>query len=110
MYCCAATAKKAFAELQRTFTIVQAQRCQLKSLLNADKKKLMVFRKSKMKLPCIVTMQGKHIERASTYKYLGFLLPVLLLGLVKKLNLKLGFYFRNKSCVITYAGHCTMGR
>lgn len=49
-------------------------------------------------------MQDKQIERVSTYKYLSFLLDQWFTskphieGLVKKLRLKLGIYFQNKSC------------
>lgn len=107
IYCCAATLKKAFDELQTAFTMVQAQLYQLKLVLNTDKTKLMVFTKSKKEpqtLPHIITTQGKEIERVSTYKYLGFLIDDCLTfkfhidALVKKLRLKLGFYFRNRAC------------
>ena len=52
----------------------------------------------------IYTDQGKSIEAVSSYKYLGFLIDEHFSfkphidNLVKKLKLKLGFYFRNKSC------------
>lgn len=67
----------------------------------------MVFMNSKMKpqtLPRIVTMEDKQIEIVTTYKYLGFLtdecltIKLHIKGLVKKLMLKSGFYFCNKSC------------
>ena len=112
IYCCCKSISKAFEALQSAFNMVQAQLQQLKLVLNADKTKTMLFSKATkipQPLPQIVTLQDKNektkkIEGVSTYKYLGFILDDRLTftshveNLVKKLQLKLGFYFRNKSC------------
>lgn len=107
IYCCAATLAEAFQNLQLAFDMVQNTLCQLKLVLNSDKAKLMVFTKSRkrpLNLPSIVTHQDKEIELVPSYKYLGILIDDSLTfkphiqHLVKKLKLKLGFYFRNKSC------------
>jgi len=85
---------------------VQAQLYQLKLVLNAEKTKVMFFsnaRKNELDLN-IVTDHGKTIEIVSSYKYLGFLIDdqlsfkLHIQNLVKRLKLKLGFFFRNKSC------------
>ena len=67
----------------------------------------MLFTKAKSKpsdLPPITTLQGSVIESVSQYKYLGIIIDDALSlkphiqQLLKKLKIKLGFYFRNKSC------------
>jgi len=71
------------------------------------KTKLMMFTNSKKKplnLLAIITFQGNVIESVSSYIYLGLLIDDYLSfkhhiqQLVKKLRLRLCFYFRNKSC------------
>ncbi len=55
-------------------------------------------------LPQIVTLYDQEIERVSCYNYLGFLLDEKLSfkphvdNLVKKMRVKLSFYYRNKAC------------
>ena len=55
-------------------------------------------------LPRLLTVQGIEIELVKSYKYLGILIDDNLSfkchidKLVSKLKLKLGFFFRNKSC------------
>ena len=50
----------------------------------------------------IYTSDGKNIERVSSYKYLGIwiddklLFNVHIFNLIRKLKVKIGFYFRNK--------------
>lgn len=93
--------------LQVAFNKLETQLLQLRLVLNADKTKMMVFTKSKSKThsPLVVyTTQGIPIQTVSTFKYLGFILDDDLSfkphieNLVKKLKIRLGFYFRNKSC------------
>ena len=76
IYCCAFTLRKAFEHMQSAFDRVQAQLCQLKLFLNAEKTKHMVFSNSKKKVLNlqILTSQGNEIEVVSTYKYLGFMI------------------------------------
>lgn len=107
LYCCAASLALAVEHLQNAFVVVQDKLHELKLVLNADKTKLMLFTTSKARLqnvPVVVTVDGKEIEVVNSYKYLGILIDDSLnfkphvLNLVKKLRLKLGFYFRNKLC------------
>lgn len=55
-------------------------------------------------VPLILTSQGNVIELVKSYKYLGFILECDLsfkshiANLASKLKVKLGFYYRNKSC------------
>ena len=67
----------------------------------------MVFSKARSQLldNCsILSLDGKSIERVSSYKYLGIWIDdklsfkVHINTLVKKLKVKLVFFFRNKSC------------
>jgi len=98
IYCSAATLNQALCQLQLAFDTVQFTLFDLK---------LMLFSNAKSKLqnlPSITTSQGFEIETVSQYKYLGILIDDSLSfkphiqQLVKKLKLRLGFYFRNKSC------------
>ena len=106
IYYCASMLSKAFEYMQRDFDRVQAQLCQLKLVLNAEKAKLMLFSNSKKQVlnQQILTSQGIEIEVVSTYKYLGYMIDdhntfkTHIQNLGKKLKLKVGFYFRNKSC------------
>lgn len=107
IYCSASTPNQALCQLQLAFDTVQRTLFDLKLVLNDDKTKLMLFSNAKSKsrnlLP-ITTSQGSEIESVSQFKYLGILIDDSLSfkphiqQLVKKLKLKLGFYFRNKSC------------
>lgn len=75
-------------------------------VLNVDKTKLMYFSRSCSKIVTanISTTDAKCIELVSSYTYLGIWLDEKLSfkthfdNLVKRLKVKLGFYFRNKSC------------
>lgn len=107
IYCCAVSLEKAIENLINAFTVVQNNLLQLKLILNADKTKLMLFTSSKVRpltIPKVVTLEGGEIEIVDSYKYLGILIDDSLTfkphvqNLVKKLRLKLGFYFRNKLC------------
>ncbi|XP_013857613.1 RNA-directed DNA polymerase from mobile element jockey, partial [Austrofundulus limnaeus] len=105
IYCFGLTVAKAIESLQRAFDVVQHTFMQLKLILNADKTKLMLFANTKrvpLTIPTVSTLDGDIIEMVHTYKYLGFLIDDSLSfkphiqNLVKKLKLKLGFFFRNK--------------
>ena len=80
---------------------VQPQACvadKTKALFFSNKKKVPAV------LPCILSAQGTPIESVATYKYLGTTMDETLSfkchidQLLRKLKLKLGFFFRNKSC------------
>lgn len=107
IYCSTSSLVQALEYLQIAFIEVQNVLMQLKLVLNGDKTKLMLFTKSRTRsqsLPPIVTMGGSEIEVVNSYKYLGLLIDDSLtfkphvLYLVKRLRLKLGFYFQNKLC------------
>ena len=107
IYCSASTPNQALCKLQIAFNTVQHNLYDLKLVLNAEKTTLMLFTKAKSKpsdLPPITTLQGSVIESVSQYKYLGIIIDDALSfkphiqQLLKKLKIKLGFYFRNKSC------------
>ena len=96
-----------FANLQNAFIVFQNTLLQLKLVLNADKTKCVLFTNSRngpLNITSVVTLEGSEIEFVNSYKYLGNLIDDSLtfkphvLYLVKKLRLKLGFYFRNKLC------------
>ncbi len=78
----------------------------LNLVLNSKKTKFMLFTHSSnvQDLPQIVTLYDQEIERVSCYNYLGFLLDEKLSfklhvdNLVKKMRVKLSFYYRNKAC------------
>ena len=107
MYCAGPSIKEAVVKLQAVFNIIQTQLSELKLLLNVEKTKVMLFSKAK-KTPetalDIVTMQGQVLQVVSYYKYLGIWLDDCLTfklhvtNLLKKLRVRLGFFFRNKSC------------
>lgn len=108
MYCSAPTPEQALSNLQLDFAIVQKNLLDLKLVSNASKTKAMLFSSHRLKpltLPSIYTSEGAQIELVSTYRYLGFLIDESLSftshiqQLVKRLKLKLGFYFRIKSCL-----------
>lgn len=89
------------------FNFVQSRLRTLKLVLNTEQTKLMVFSNTSelpANVPTVVTQQGKPVELVSHYKYLGFLLDhelsfkTHIAGLVSKLRVKLGFFYRNKSC------------
>uniref|UniRef100_A0A669EEG1 Reverse transcriptase domain-containing protein n=1 Tax=Oreochromis niloticus TaxID=8128 RepID=A0A669EEG1_ORENI len=99
--------EKAIESLQKAFDVVQHTLLELKLVLNAEKTKLMLFSNMKrfpQTVPLVSTLEGNLIEVVHTYKYLGFLIDDSLTfkphidNLVKKLKLKLGFFFRNKFC------------
>uniref|UniRef100_A0A3B4Z3D2 Reverse transcriptase domain-containing protein n=1 Tax=Stegastes partitus TaxID=144197 RepID=A0A3B4Z3D2_9TELE len=107
IYCRGATLAQSLKYLQAAFDTVQLRLIGLKLVLNASKTKLMLFsnaRKRVDSLPTIKTLQGSQIDLVTQFKYLGILIDERLTfrphveTLVKKLKLKLGFYFRNKPC------------
>ncbi|KAJ8287209.1 hypothetical protein GJAV_G00048920 [Gymnothorax javanicus] len=107
LYCCASSVSHAFQSLQSAFDVFQSQLRQLKLVLNAEKTKVMLFSNSKCvpdALHSIVSLQGTPIELVSNYKYLGIHIDdglsfkIHVDNLLKKLKMKLSFFFRNKSC------------
>uniref|UniRef100_A0A3P9K1B3 Reverse transcriptase domain-containing protein n=1 Tax=Oryzias latipes TaxID=8090 RepID=A0A3P9K1B3_ORYLA len=107
IYCCESTLDQAIESLQKAFGAVQQSLLKLKLVLNSDKTKLMLFsncKKMPHTIPTVSTLEGNNIEVVHEYKYLGVLIDDSLTfkphveNLVKKLRLKLGFYFRNKLC------------
>ncbi len=105
IYSCAATLVHAVEHLQNAFFVMQNTLHELKLVLNADKTKLMLFTNSKSSANVpVYTANGKEIEVVKSYKYLGIVLDDSLhfkphvQYLVRKLRLKLGFYFHNKLC------------
>lgn len=93
--------------LQFAFDVFQSHLNNLKMVLNASKSKLMVFSGGKTlsaNLQKITTAQGAEIESVTSYKYLGITIDNNLSfkehidSLVSKCKVKLGFFFRNKSC------------
>ena len=107
IYCCTATLEKAIEDLKNAFIVVQNTLLLLKLILNADKTKRLLLTNSRSRpqnIPTVVMLEGGEIEIVSSYEYLGILIDDSLtfkphvLNLVKKLRLKLGFYFRNKLC------------
>ena len=106
IYCCSSSVAQAFNYLQSAFDTVQTRLQKLKLVLNADKTKIMFFSRaneSTQNLP-ILTSQGRVIDLVTSYKYLGIHIDQQLSFkphiscLISKLKVKLGFYFRNKSC------------
>lgn len=106
IYCFPSSVVQAFTLLQSIFDVVQTCLQRLKLVLNTDKTKVMLFSRATVRsknLPVLIC-QGTVIELVSSYKYLGFHVDERLnfkyhiLNLVSKLRVKLGFYFRNRSC------------
>lgn len=62
--------------------------------------------------PLVVTLDGNIVEVVNSYKYVGILIDdsltfkSLVMCLVKKLRLKLGFYFCNKMCFSLNVKNC----
>ena len=84
----------------------------LRLVLDSDKTKVMLFSNKKRLptvLPCIMSAQHNPIEAVNTYRYLGITIDDNLCfkphidNLLRKLKLKLGFFFRNKACFSTSA-------
>lgn len=107
IYCYGSSLTQAIETLQKAFVAFQHSLIQLKLVLNADKTKLMLFSKSKKvpePIPVVSTLEGNVIEIVHEYKYLGvwiddsFTFKPHIERLVKKLRLKLRFFFRNKQC------------
>jgi len=106
MYCAGPSINEAVVKLQAVFNIIQAQLSELKLLLNVDKTKVMLFSKAKNTPETaldIVTTQGIQLEVVACYKYLGIWLDDCLtfkfhVNNLLKLRVRLGFFYRNKSC------------
>uniref|UniRef100_A0A3B3BNA3 Reverse transcriptase domain-containing protein n=1 Tax=Oryzias melastigma TaxID=30732 RepID=A0A3B3BNA3_ORYME len=107
IYCCSQTVAQAFEFLQTAFDTFQARLRSLKMVLNAEKTKVMVFshkREPQEITQVLKTETNKSIEKVNSYKYLGFILDSELsfkrhvASSLHKLKMKLGFYYRNKSC------------
>ncbi len=96
----------AVKELQIAFQSLEDALVSLKLVLNSQNTKVIFFSKAQAQVLdnlSIFTSDGKMIERVPFYKYLGIwiddklLFNVHIANLIRKLKLKLGFYFRNKS-------------
>ena len=110
-YSLAPTPEGALSQLQLAFNTVQEHLYDLKLVLNADRTKVMLSNtlsntKTKPKNhPSILSSHGLKIECVSNHWYLGILIDDSLSfanhiqQLVKRLKLKLGFYFSIKSCL-----------
>uniref|UniRef100_A0A8C2Q2T0 ribonuclease H n=1 Tax=Cyprinus carpio TaxID=7962 RepID=A0A8C2Q2T0_CYPCA len=106
IYSTARSPYEALNKLQDAFTVLQKNLLKLKLVLNSKKTKFMLFTHSRnvQDLPQIITLYNQKIERVSCYNYLGFLLDEKLTfnphvdKLVKKLRVKLRFYYGNKAC------------
>uniref|UniRef100_A0A669B412 Reverse transcriptase domain-containing protein n=1 Tax=Oreochromis niloticus TaxID=8128 RepID=A0A669B412_ORENI len=107
IYCYGSSLTQAIETLQKAFAAFQHSLIQLKLVLNADRTKLMLFSKSKKvpePIPVVSTLEGNVIKIVHEYKYLGvwiddsFTFKPHIERLVKKLRLKLRFFFRNKQC------------
>uniref|UniRef100_A0A3B3DM95 Reverse transcriptase domain-containing protein n=2 Tax=Oryzias melastigma TaxID=30732 RepID=A0A3B3DM95_ORYME len=106
IYCCGSSLLQVIETLQKAFVAVQNSLLQLKLVLNADKSKLMLFSNKKVPddLPVVTTLEGEVIEVVEEYKYLGVLIDNSLTfkpfmeNLLKKLKLRLGFFYRNRLC------------
>ena len=107
LYCFSDSVQKAAHNLQLAFDVVQKSLLDLKLALNADKTKFMMFTKGRVfdnTDPHLYTLNGTAIERVPHYKYLGIWLDEKLTFnthiecLTKNLRMKLGFFYRNRSC------------
>ncbi len=107
IYCSSPSVVQTLEFLQSAFDVVQSNLTQLKLVLIADKSKVMLFSNGKQ-LPTYLhklsSAQEVDIERVTSYKYQGILIEENLSfkshieKLDSKLKLKLGSFFRNKSC------------
>ena len=93
--------------LHLAFDTIQNSLLGLKLVLNADKTKFMFFSRKEIPKddhPQLCTSDGRTIERVPHYKYLGIWLDEKLNFnthidfLTKSLRMKLGFFYRNRSC------------
>lgn len=97
--CCGSTPVKAIEPLQKAFVVIQHSLHKLKLVLTADKPKFSNSRERPQIFPLVITLKGNEIELVHKYKYLGVLIEHSLTfkqhteKLVKKLRIKLGFYF-----------------
>lgn len=107
IYSFAKTLNDSVSILQNAFNIIQKRFINLDLSLNAKKSKFMSFsNKRSNQLLCtpIVSLQGAEIERVKSFKYLGIIIDENLNfkghveQLIRKLRLKIGFYFRNRLC------------
>uniref|UniRef100_A0A8C5N2E5 Reverse transcriptase domain-containing protein n=1 Tax=Gouania willdenowi TaxID=441366 RepID=A0A8C5N2E5_GOUWI len=105
IYCFGSSLEQAVNSLQKAFVSVQHSLINLKLVLNAEKTKLMLFsnhKKVPQAPPVVSTLEGNVIEVVHEYKYLGVVIDdsltfkLFIDKLVRKLKLKLGFFFRNK--------------
>ncbi len=106
IYSTASSLSQAIETLQDSFYTFQRNLLKLKLDLNENKTKYIIFTRSRSMItaPPILTIDDLHIERVSTYKYLGIWLDEKLAFdvhidyLVKRLKPRLGFLFRQKKC------------
>ncbi len=106
IYSTASSLSQAIETLQDSFYTFQRNLLKLKLDLNENKTKYIIFTRSRSMItaPPILTIDDLHIERVSTYKYLGIWLDEKLAFdvhidyLVKRLKPRLGFLFWQKKC------------
>lgn len=107
IHTCAPSLVQALQELQIAFNSLQNALSGFKLILNAQKAKFMFFSKvcSQMLDDTSIFMSDcKSIESVSSYKYLGIWIndklsfKLYVANLVRKLKIKIAFYFKNKSC------------
>ena len=106
LYCFSDTVESSLLLLQHAFDTFQKSLLDLRLVLNAEKTKYMLFTKRTLigNYPQLCASDGTIIERVPHYKYLGIWLDDKLTFrthievLTKKLRMKLGFFYRNRSC------------
>ena len=107
LYCFSDSVQKSVHVLQIAFNLFQKSLLDLKLALNAEKTKFMLFTKGRVFTeynPHLYSLNGISIERVPHYKYLGIWLDEKLTFnthiniLTKSLRMKLGFFYRNRSC------------
>ena len=106
LYCFSDSVENSVHMLQLAFDILQKSLLDLKLVLNDEKTKFMLFTKRRILNDNfhLYTTSGTSIERVPNYKYLGIWLDEKLTFdthvecLVKGLRMKLGFFYRNRSC------------
>ncbi len=106
LYSAGPTLELTVMNLQNAFDVFQKALVDHRLVLNPEKTKCMFFSRSDVfnNNSRINTLQNTLIETVESYKYLGIWLDSRLSfkthveHLIKKLEKKLGFLFRNKSC------------
>ncbi len=110
IYSTASSLSQAIETLQGSFYTFQLTLLKLKLVLNVNKTKYIIFTRSRSitTAPLILTIDDLHIERVSSYKYLGIWLDEKLAFdihidyLVKRLKPRLVFFF-GKTCFFLWS-------